>query len=136
MVLSINLTKRTRRRKLKSGETIEQTRYVLNWRDPRTGSREQRFFERQKEAQEKRAELIAAYDRGSYSANRKSLTVAEAVSAWLEAKRPSVPTHSPTTSSRRAISSARFCRQRPAPRPSARARAQSPTPSRSSCSGT
>lgn len=75
MSLSINITKRIRRRKLKSGSIVEQQRYVLNWRDPRTGSREQRFFERQKEAQEKRAELITAYERGSYTAERKSLTI-------------------------------------------------------------
>ena len=87
MALSINLTRRVRRRKLKSGETVEQVRYVLNWRDPRTGAREQRFFERQKEAQEKRAELVAAFDRGTYSAERKTLTVGEAVAAWLETKR-------------------------------------------------
>ena len=67
MTLNINLTRRVRRRKLKSGAIVEQIRYVLNWRDPRTGEREQRFFERQREAQERRAELVAAYERGVYS---------------------------------------------------------------------
>ena len=42
MTLNINLTRRVRRRKLKDGSVVEQTRYVLNWRDPRTGEREQR----------------------------------------------------------------------------------------------
>jgi hypothetical protein len=42
MTLNINLTRRLRRRKLKGGSTVEQTRYDLNWRDPRTGEREQR----------------------------------------------------------------------------------------------
>ena len=65
MTLNINLTRRVRRRKLKDGSVVEQTRYVLNWRDPRTGEREQRFFERQRDAQERRSELIAAYDRGA-----------------------------------------------------------------------
>ncbi len=87
MSLSINLTKRVRRRKLSSGDVVEQTRYVLNWRDPRTGAREQRFFERQKDAQEERAKLIAAYERGSYSASTKSITVADAVAVWLDGKR-------------------------------------------------
>ncbi len=87
MTLSINLTRRVRRRKLKSGETVDQVRFVLNWRDPRTGEREQRFFERQREAQEKRAELVAAYDRGVYSSENRSLTVGAAVAAWLETKR-------------------------------------------------
>src|SRR5277367_3716930 len=90
MTLNINLTRRVRRRKLKNGATVDQTRYVLNWRDPRTGEREQRFFERQKEAQEKRAELIAAFDRGTYSAERKTVMVGEAVAAWLETKRGAV----------------------------------------------
>jgi integrase len=87
MTLNINLTRRIRRRKLKSGATVEQVRFVLNWRDPRTGAREQRFFERQKDAQEKRAELVAAYDRGAYSSTNRSVTVGDAVAAWLETKR-------------------------------------------------
>lgn len=90
MSLSINLTKRIRRRKKNSGEVVEQTRYVLNWRDPRTGAREQRFFARQKDAQDMRAELLVAYERGSYSAERKNVTVGDAVAAWLEGKRSSV----------------------------------------------
>ena len=34
MTLSINLTRRVRRRKLKGGSAVEQVRFVLNWRDP------------------------------------------------------------------------------------------------------
>ena len=89
MTLNINLTRRVRRRKLKDGSVVEQTRYVLNWRDPRTGDREQRFFERQRDAQERRAELIAAYDRGAYNSS-KTVTIADAVAAWLETKRGTV----------------------------------------------
>jgi integrase len=87
MTLNVNLTRRVRRRKLKDGVVVEQTRYVLNWRDPRTGEREQRFFERQRDAQEKRAELVAAFDRGAYSSENRTVTVADAVAAWLESKR-------------------------------------------------
>ena len=90
MSLSINLTRRVRRRKLHSGEVVNQVRHVLNWRDPRTRKREQRFFERQKDAQEKRAELVAAFERGVYSADRKTVTVTDAVAAWLETKRGAV----------------------------------------------
>ncbi len=91
MSISVNLTRRVRHRKLKSGERVEQVRYVLNWRDPRTGSREQRFFERQRDAQERRAELISEYERGIYSAApAKPLTVGDAVTAWLESKRAAV----------------------------------------------
>jgi integrase len=87
MTLNINLTRRVRRRKLKDGSVVEQARYVLNWRDPRTGEREQRFFERQREAQERRSEFIAAYERGVYSSQTKTVTVETAVAAWLETKR-------------------------------------------------
>jgi integrase len=87
MTFNINLTRRVRRRKLKDGSTIEQIRYVLNWRDPRTGEREQRFFGRQREAQERRSEFLAAYERGVYSSETKTVTVETAVAAWLETKR-------------------------------------------------
>jgi integrase len=87
MTFNINLTRRLRRRKLKDGSIIEQTRYVLNWRDPRTGEREQRFFERQREAQERRSEFLAAWERGIYSSQTKTVTVETAVAAWLETKR-------------------------------------------------
>jgi hypothetical protein len=90
MPLNINLTRRVRRRKLKDGSVVEQTRYVLNWRDPKTGEREQRFFERQRDAQERRSELIAAYDRGVYSSSNRTVTVGDAVTAWLDAKRGTV----------------------------------------------
>jgi integrase len=90
MTLNINLTRRIRRRNLKCGATVEQVRFVLNWRDPRTGAREQRFFERHREAQERRAELVAAHDRGTYSSSNRSVTVEAAVAAWLESKRGTV----------------------------------------------
>lgn len=87
MTLSINITKRMRRRKLASGENVEHLRYVMNWRDPRSGKREQRFFARQKDAVEARSKLLAAYERGSRSTTRTSLTVSDAIAAWLDVKR-------------------------------------------------
>jgi integrase len=90
VTLNINLTRRVRRRKLKDGSVVEQRRYVLNWRDPRTGEREQRFFERQRDAQERRSELIAAYERGALASSRRNVTVGDAVVAWLETKRGTV----------------------------------------------
>jgi hypothetical protein len=87
MSLNANITRRIRRRKLKDGSVIQQPRYVLSWRNARTGAREQRFFERQKDAQERRAELVAAYDRGAYSPSNRSVTVGGAVAGWLESKR-------------------------------------------------
>jgi len=97
MTLHISLTKRLRRRKLTSGEVTEQLRYVLNWRDPRSGSREQRFFERQKDAVEARSKFIADYERGSYTVNRQKLTVKDAIEAWLETKSGVVRPHTFTS---------------------------------------
>jgi len=56
---AVNLTKRDRKRKLKSGAVVIQTRWVLNYREPRTDRRKQLFYERQKDAQAKRNEIIA-----------------------------------------------------------------------------
>jgi hypothetical protein len=69
------------------GEAIDQVRYVLNWRDPRSGGRHQQFFSRMKDAQEARAELIVAYERGAYAPQHKGVTVNDAVAGWLENKR-------------------------------------------------
>lgn len=51
-----SITKRERVRKLKT-KTIVQTRYVVNATDPRTGQRKQFFFEKLRDAQQKRNEL-------------------------------------------------------------------------------
>jgi integrase len=87
MTLNINLTRRVRRRELKDGSVVEQVRFVLNWRDPRTGVRQQKFFQRRQDAQERRAELVAAFERGAYSPSNHSVTIGDAVAAWLETKR-------------------------------------------------
>lgn len=81
--MNINITKRVRRRTQKTGERILQTRWVLSFRDPLTRARRQLFFERQKDAAEKRNELIGRVRDGSYVAEREKLTVADAVKRWL-----------------------------------------------------
>jgi integrase len=84
MLHSVNLTKRDRKRKLKSGAVVNQTRWVLNYREPRTGKRKQLFFERQRDAQAKRNEIVAQIETGSYADDRnKSVTIDEATRRWL-----------------------------------------------------
>ncbi|HYF54158.1 MAG TPA: hypothetical protein VEA41_07860 [Salinarimonas sp.] len=90
MTFAISITKRERRRKLRSGETTLQTRYVLNFRDPKTGKRVQLFFERQKDALAKRNEIIGQVEARSYVAPRDAITVAEAVQRWLDDRRGEV----------------------------------------------
>jgi integrase len=87
MSIAINITKRERRRRLKSGEVIVQTRYVLNFRDPVTGKRKQLFAERQKDAQQKASEIAAAVTMGTYApapAIRHELTVGDVTQSWLD----------------------------------------------------
>ena len=83
MTFHAQITKRIRRRKQRSGATIEQTRYVLNYRDPRTGARHQLFFERQKDAQAKLTELAAAVEMNTLASNAKTIAIEQVIEAWL-----------------------------------------------------
>lgn len=88
--LNINITKRVRARRQRSGALKEQPRYVLNFRHPRTRKRRQEFFERHKDALERRNALIAEHATGRMAADRSRLTVKEAVDRWLENKKGDV----------------------------------------------
>lgn len=87
---NISLTKRDRHRKLRSGETVTNTRWVLNYKDPKSGQRVQLFFERQKEAIAKRNAIQASVETRTYVPAREVITVAEAVALWLEGRRGEV----------------------------------------------
>ncbi|MCJ2008394.1 tyrosine-type recombinase/integrase [Methylobacterium sp. J-092] len=87
---NISLTKRERHRKLRSGEMVTQVRWVLNYKDPKSGQRVQLFFERQKEAIAKRNVIQAAVESRTYVPAREMITVAEAVALWLEGRRGEV----------------------------------------------
>ena len=58
MTFTASITRRDRKRRLRSGAIITQSRWVLNFREPRSGQRKQLFFERQKDAIAKRDALI------------------------------------------------------------------------------
>jgi integrase len=83
MTLNINITKRIRRRRLSTGAMIRQTRYVLNYREPKSGRRRQVFFERAKDAQDRRSELLTKIAAGNAIDESATPTVAEAVEHWL-----------------------------------------------------
>lgn len=80
----MNITKRLRRRKLASGEIVNQIRYVLSFRDPSTGARRQLFFDKLRDAERARSTAMEA------PRETKTLTIAEVVAGWLEAKRSTV----------------------------------------------
>lgn len=90
MPFTVNITKRERSRKLKSGEPVTQVRHVLNYREPRTGKRKQLFFEKKAAAIARRNELLASVESGSYSETRSHITVTAAVENWLEHRRSEV----------------------------------------------
>ena len=88
---AINITRRERRRVLKSGVVVTQTRWVLNYREPRTGRRRQLFFERQRDAQAKRAEVVIQIVTGSYRADRnREVTIRTVAERWLDDRRDKV----------------------------------------------
>ena len=80
---NVNVTKRERKRKLRSGEIVLHTRWVLNYRDPRSGKRHQNFFDRARDAQDRRNQIITEIGTGTFVENSKSITVASVVERWL-----------------------------------------------------
>ena len=91
MTLRLNITRRARRRKGKDGSVKVLDRFVLNYRDPKTGQRHQLFFDRRKDAEARRDALVSDYQLGaSVSPQRASLTVEEAVYRWLDNRKGEV----------------------------------------------
>lgn len=87
MGTSVNITRRERNRKLSSGAIVTQTRWVVNYREPRTGRRRQLFFDKQKDAQVRRNQIVAEVETGTYSEDRhRNVTVREIVRRWLESR--------------------------------------------------
>ena len=90
MPFTVNVTKRERTRRLKSGERVTQVRWVVNYKEPRSGARKQLFFEKKADAHAKRNELLASVETGTYSEARTHITVAAAVENWLDHRRSEV----------------------------------------------
>jgi integrase len=90
MGFTASVTRRDRKRRLRSGAVVVHTRFVVNFREPRTGQRKQLFFERQKDAIAMRDALVASVATGGYSEVHSDLTVAGAVDYWLDNRRPEV----------------------------------------------
>lgn len=89
MNFSASVTRRDRKRRLQSGATVVQTRFIVNFRDPNSGKRKQLFFERHKEAVAVRDTLVASVATGAY-VEMSPLTVAQAVEYWLENRRTEI----------------------------------------------
>jgi hypothetical protein len=89
MTPRINIAKRIRKRRRADGSVAVQVRYVVDFRDPATGKRCQFFFERRKDAEAKRAELVTEMATGLYS-SPTSATVEIAMQNWLSDREPKV----------------------------------------------
>jgi len=85
----INIAKRIRKHRRADGTVVEQVRYAVDFRDPMTGKRRQFFFERRKDAEAKRTELITEMATGRYS-SPTSATVEIAMQNWLADRQPKV----------------------------------------------
>lgn len=91
MKVHANITKRRQRRRMRTGEYKEYDRYVLNYRDPKTGKRVQQFYEKQKEAQAAMRDLLVAIEQGHYhDRQQEHLTVADAFDCWVNDRRSEV----------------------------------------------
>lgn len=78
------ITKRTRKRQLKSGELVRQQRYFVNYRYPNTGTRKLPSFATKRLAEAFRADLMAQVSDGSFIEPGRVPTIREAVDHWLE----------------------------------------------------
>jgi integrase len=85
-----SITKRVRKRRLRSGALIKQTRFVVNFREPRSGRRQQFFFGRHKDAIAKRDKLLSEMVMGTREEKAHGLTVGRAVEYWIENRRTEV----------------------------------------------
>ncbi|MET3646295.1 tyrosine-type recombinase/integrase [Phyllobacterium ifriqiyense] len=90
MSIKVNLTKRMRKRALQDGSVVQQLRYVVNYKCPKTGQRKQEFFERQKDAQARQSALTISIGSGSYINERTVPTVNEASEHWLDDRKRNV----------------------------------------------
>lgn len=89
-MFNASITKQDRKRKLKDGSVVIQTRYFVNYRDPKTGERRLPSFDRNKDALEFRNKLLAGIENGTFTTTRQTPTVAEAVDHWLGIKQANV----------------------------------------------
>ena len=87
MAFKLNITKRVRRRTLADGSTVKQVRYVLNYRDPKTGARRQEFFERQGDAHARQTALVVSASQGETLNRKGGPTVADAIDHFLADKK-------------------------------------------------
>ncbi len=87
---NVSITSTTRRRKLANGSVAAYPQYYCEYRDPQTGKRRRRAFNRKKDAEAFRNALLLKVAEGSYVDERTAPTVSKAIDHWLSNKEPQV----------------------------------------------
>lgn len=83
---NVSITTATRRRKLASGTMASYPQYYAEYRDPKTGKRRRRAFNKKKDAEAFRNALLVQVAEGSYVDERTAPTVAKTTDHWLANK--------------------------------------------------
>jgi integrase len=78
MNINPSISQRKIKNRRRDGTRIQYSRYVVEFRDPRTGRRKAKKFERRQDAVAYRNELIAQVSEDSYIDPREAPTVAKA----------------------------------------------------------
>lgn len=84
MAMRISIGKRNRKRYTALGEEYIVVRYSVDYTNPKTNVREQRFFQLRSEAVEYRNNIIADVANGTHMDPKASPTVGQLVDSWLE----------------------------------------------------
>lgn len=79
----INITKRKQTRRQRDGSIKEYDRYVLQYRDPKTGKRVQQFYSRQKEAYDAQRQIVLDHEQGTLYDKRQVPTLEVAFDSWI-----------------------------------------------------
>jgi len=83
---NISITSTTRRRRLSNGTVASYPQYYCEYRDPKSGKRRRRAFNKKKEAEAFRNALLVQVAEGSYVDERTAPTVSKAIDHWLANK--------------------------------------------------
>lgn len=86
----VSITSTTRRRTLKGGKVALYPQFYCEYREPTTGLRRRRAFNRKKDAEAFRNALLLKVAEGAYVDERKAPTVAQAIDHWLATKEGAV----------------------------------------------
>ncbi|MDX0440633.1 tyrosine-type recombinase/integrase [Sinorhizobium medicae] len=84
--VNVSITTATRRRTLSSGTIASYPQYYCEYRDPVSGKRRRRAFNRKKDAEAFRNALLVKVAEGSYVDERTAPTVSKAIDHWLADK--------------------------------------------------